>query len=167
MTATSRSCAAGSIARDALRARPRTRGRRGSAPAPVAARGVRNHVAPSKRSALALPGPRASAPRIGWPPTKRGSFPTAARTRALRRADVGHRARRRGCIEDVAYDAGQPGLGDRDQGEIGVAKHVPSDSARLDRVALGGRRQDLGILVPADDRVGLAGPARREAPRLR
>ena len=68
-----------------------------------------------------------------------------------------------GPREDVAYDAGQPGKRDRDQGEIGVAKRVPQRLGRLDRVALGGRRQDLGILVPADDRVGLAGPARREA----
>ena len=80
VTATSRSWASGSIATgrapsevtSAWAARYRS-GR-------VAASGVRNQVAPSKRSALARPGPRASAPQIGWPPTKRGSVPAAAQT---------------------------------------------------------------------------------------
>ena len=38
----------------------------------VAAVGVRNHVAPWKRSARAFATPRASDPHTGWPPTKRG-----------------------------------------------------------------------------------------------
>ena len=45
--------------------------------------GVRNQVAPSNRSVLARAGPRASAPQIGCPPTKRGSSPAAWQTDAF------------------------------------------------------------------------------------
>ena len=88
--ATSRSCASASIATGVAPSvgdeavHERGAGRRRSC-----ATGVRNHVAPSKRPALAFSAPRDSEPQIGWPPTKRGE-PAAARDDArLRRADVG------------------------------------------------------------------------------
>ena len=80
VTATRRSWASGPIATGRApsdETNPCTSRRRSGS---VAAVGVRNHVAPSKRSAVARSGPRVSAPQIGCPPTNRRSPPAAAET---------------------------------------------------------------------------------------
>ena len=80
VSATSRSCAAASIATGVAPTsvmNPCTsRCRSGS----VWATGVRNQVAPSKRPALAFSAPRVSEPQIGCPPTKRAEPAAAATT---------------------------------------------------------------------------------------
>ena len=80
VSATRRSCAAASIATGVAPTsvmKPCTRRWRSGS---VWATGVRNHVAPSNRPALAFSAPRVSEPQIGCPPTKRAEPAAAATT---------------------------------------------------------------------------------------
>ena len=139
VTATSRSCASGSIATGRPpSARHEAVDDAGSAPARSRASGVRNHVAPSKSSAFARSGPRVSAPQIGWPPTKRASPAAAAQTApfveptSVTVLSVGASGERRR----------EPGDGSDATGAATSARSAPatasaSEPAALDRAALG------------------------------
>ena len=124
--------------------------------------GVRNQVAPSKRSAAARAGPPVAPPASGWPGTRRVVVERAGE-RALRRADVGdgrvggrrgeHLARRRDERADRHGDDDELGAGD------GVGERPAASSSALapTRLAQGRPRRRPSRTTRRD-----AGPLRRE-----
>ena len=127
MTATSRSCAAGSMATGARRARRQTRVQRDSAPAPSRRavsrttwrprRGPRSRCRPARLRAadgVAADEARVVADRVAHCP--------------LRRAHVRDGARRRCGVEYVSYDARQSATGTATRARSASRRASPSDA---------------------------------------
>ena len=139
--------------RTARRARRATRSLAGS--------GVRNQVAPSKRSGVARVGPPVAPPASGWPGTSRSSS-IAGGEPALRRADVGHGrlGGRRG--EHLAHRLRQRADGNRDDDELDARDRFGERArAVVERLRAGRLAERRGVGVPAGDPSD-AGPLRRE-----
>ncbi len=159
VSATSRSCAAASIATGVAptsEMKPWTsRCRSGS----VCATGVRNHVAPSKSPALAFSAPRVSEPQIGWPPTNRGE-PSAASTTLDLVEPTSVTVASPGAASTASTVAGSCAIGEATTTSSASATASSRLGAAVDCVTRDGRGERVRVGVPAGDVV--AAPPRGE-----